>query len=178
MRRYHLKVCVNVSWQDLRVYGSHSSWGRRTYMLPLHSCRRPGKPASEPRGLWVTDTRVHMWQQLVADEKKQLHAFLLLSAPSADTTMNCRPNYTIVACVLFLIPFLPPPPSAEERSSGDRILPLASKEGRLPVDPVHSHRLHKPQSPAWTQRHLGELCAEVSRNADKLRVLIQNRYLV
>lgn len=56
MRRYHLKVCVNVSWQDLRVYGSHSSWGRRTYMLPLHSCRRPGKPASEPRGLWVTDT--------------------------------------------------------------------------------------------------------------------------
>lgn len=87
----------------------------------------------------------------------------------------------MVSCVLSLLPFLPPPPppppnlSAEERSSGDRILPLAPETGRLPVDPVHSHRLHQPQSAARTQRHLGELRAEVSRNTDRLRVFIQKR---
>lgn len=56
---------------------------------------------------------------------------LLSLAPSADEVPNPHPS-----CLVS------PAPSAAERSGGDRLLPLAAEEGRLPVDPVHRHRLH------------------------------------
>lgn len=57
----------------------------------------------------------------------------------------------LIAGLIFL--FLPV--SAEERSGGHRLLSLASEERRLPVDPVHCHGLHQPQSSSRTKRHLG-----------------------
>lgn len=49
-----LLIFFGFSLQDLRVYGSDPSRGGGTYLLPLHPCRRPGKPSAKPRGLWVT----------------------------------------------------------------------------------------------------------------------------
>lgn len=53
-------------------------------------------------------------------------------------------------------------PSVEEGSGGDRVLPLAPEERGLSVGPVLCHRLHQPQSPPRTQRHLGQLRHQVS----------------
>lgn len=68
----------------------------------------------------------------------------------------------------------PSPPSAEERPGGDRLLPLAPEERRLSVDPVHRHRLHQPQSPPRTKRHLGQLRPEVSATAAEPRFSVQD----
>lgn len=80
------------------------------------------------------------------------------SLPSPQSSVSCTTSFSIQ-------PSTPSPPSAEERPGGDRLLPLAPEERRLPVDPVHRHRLHQPQSPARTQRHLGQLRPEVSATA-------------
>lgn len=57
-----------------------------------------------------------------------------------DKSMTCF----FICCLLYIVYLLLPLafPSAEERSGGDWILPLASEEGGLPVDPVQCHSLH------------------------------------
>lgn len=64
-------------------------------------------------------------------------------APSADEVANQQLSLIRPLVLCLCVRSLGRPlPSAEERSGGDRLLPLAPEEGGLPVDPVHCHRLH------------------------------------
>lgn len=161
-----LFVCffsISNALQDLWVYGSDSSRGSGTYLLPFHPCRRPGEPPAEPRGLWVTyiwiriiyDVHPHpslsssiwTWQSCYKSLLKS-PPVLLLEAPSAATFMNCQ---TINRFLFFPSLLL----SAKKRPGSDWLLSLAPEERRVPVDPVHCHCVHQPQSPPRTQRYLG-----------------------
>lgn len=68
--------------------------------------------------------------------------------PAVIGAICCRSDKSktgfVICCLLYIVYFLLPLSflSAEKRSGGDWILPLASEEGGLPVDPVQCHSLH------------------------------------